>query len=454
MQYAATTPLEQSYLRESLILRCSQSKTTFVLLTGIFVILLLVVDAPTDALIYWIAPVFVSLLLRHRFSQSIRPDLMSAAPKTLQRYDLILRANSLFNQALVGSGIWTVGNVGNADTLIFVTLVICLFGIGAMTNLAQDYLSFKLSAPILMFQPIVFWMLRGKDGLVVWIPIFTILVLMLRAAKSNEMTFRESIAIRYQNEEILNALQIERHTTLEALSNAEQANKSKMFFMAAASHDLRQPLYAASLLHDTMAKLEASETMQTLLAQQGKTLSLLTSLFDNLLDLSRFEANQISPTLCTFRLDSMLDDLASQYAPECTRKQLQLQVDLLPMEIRTDYQLLYRLLSNLVSNAVRYTDHGYIVVQLIDTIEGATIVIRDTGCGIAPEHQSIVFGEFKQIYRQPRRDSGHGVGLGLAIVKQIANVLDFAINLTSEVGIGSSISVQIPKHARISACNQ
>ena len=202
-----------------------------------------------------------------------------------------------------------------------------------------------------------------------------------------------------------------------------------------------------------MSTLEAPDAMRALLEQQGKTLSLLMSLFDDLLDLSRFEANQITPSPETFRLDEALETLATQYLPECQHKHLDLQVDLMPVTIRSDRQLLYRLLSNLISNAIRYTERGSIQLHIADTANGALIAIRDTGCGIAPEHQSIVFGEFQQIYQQQEHGKGRGIGLGLAIVKQIANVLEFKLHLTSEVGQGSCFFVTIPAKACISPLN-
>lgn len=441
--YPVTTPLERSYLIESLTHRCVVIRTTVTFLAIVIILLFAVLEAPVTALLVWVLPFFVFQLVRYKLGLRVLKIVETGSDQDLQSCDFKLRMNSIVNQLLVGSGIWTVGINSSSQTAIFVTLVICLFGIGAMTNLARDFLSFTVSVPPLMLQPIAFWMSQGQSGVSIWAPMLVITLLMFVTARQNEISFRESIKIRYENSEILKALQEERQSTLNALANAEHANTARSFILAAASHDLRQPLYAALIIHDTMAAMPESLALAEMMSKQRKTLETLNALFNDLLDMARFEGNKVALTHSQFPLHQLIRDLFDQYKLQCVQKGIKIKQLSSPVWLYTDRQLLLRLLSNLLSNAIHYTTEGHILISC-KVGNAVTIRIKDTGCGIEPEYQSIIFGEFT---RAPQsQENGHGVGLGLAIVKRISNLLGFNLRLQSQVGEGTQFDIEIPSH--------
>ncbi len=435
--------LDRVHLQNSLQLRCSQTPATVLLLTSIFAILLVVLEAPVTGILFWILPVSCLQFVRYRIVQEIKHQIESVNNETLLEYDLRLRVNSLLTQAMVGSGVWTVAIPGNPDTAIFVTLVICLFGLGAMTNLANDYLSFKLSIPVLLVQPVLYWAMQGKEGLSVWVPILAIYFLMMKAARRNQRIFTESISIRFDKERLLKQLEKEKRITESALHKAEQANRSKTFFMAAASHDLRQPLYAVSLFRDTLAMHELDEEIKQILEKQKKALDTVNHMFNNLLDLSRLEAGQISVTREKVNLEELLKDVASENQLVCQNKGINLNVLTRPLWVNSDLQLLYRLFSNLVSNAVRYTSKGQVTIRMVSDRGRHQVYIEDTGCGIPAECQEKIFNAFVQI-DNPKGERSRGVGLGLAIVRHIAKLLDVQVNLEPGQDCGTCFRIEIP----------
>ncbi len=232
----------------------------------------------------------------------------------------------------------------------------------------------------------------------------------------------------------------------EAKANADAANLSKSKFLAAASHDLRQPLQSALLFAGVLHGHIGDERGRRPLTSLERALDTLKSLLDSLLDVSRLDAGVIVPQVIDVPLGPLLEELRASYAPIATSKGLEFHVDqpCATLAVRSDPLLLERMLRNLLENAVRYTERGHVQVGCTLIPDGLRIEVQDSGIGISPEHMARVFEEFHQV-GNPERDRSQGLGLGLAIVQRLAKLLHHAVTVRSELGKGSVFSIEVPR---------
>jgi len=228
----------------------------------------------------------------------------------------------------------------------------------------------------------------------------------------------------------------------ERTQELDAANKAKTRFLAAASHDLRQPMHALGLF---VAQLRGCIAEPGTLALVGKVESAVTALqelLDALLDISRLDAGVVVPATADFRLQPLLTRLESAFAPQAESKGVRLRAAPTRLAVRTDPVLLERILINLLANAVRYTEHGGVLIGCRRRGANVRIEVCDTGVGIAESHRESIFQEFYQI-GNPERDRRKGLGLGLAIATRLARLLDSRIELASRPGKGSVFAIEL-----------
>ncbi|WP_172832094.1 hybrid sensor histidine kinase/response regulator NahK/ErcS' [Pseudomonas mucidolens] len=232
----------------------------------------------------------------------------------------------------------------------------------------------------------------------------------------------------------------------EAKLEAEQANLSKTKFLAAVSHDLLQPLNAARLF--TGALLERREPMAnaTLVRNVSNSLEDVENLLGTLVDISKLDAGVIKADIAPFALDELLDNLAAEYTQVARSEGLALHFIRCSALVRSDIQLLARILRNLLSNAIRYTRQGRVVLGCRRRQQRLLIQVWDSGMGIAENRMEEIFEEFKRGDVQ-RPDQDRGLGLGLAIVEKIAGILGHRICVRSWPGKGSMFCVEVPLSA-------
>jgi two-component system, sensor histidine kinase len=431
-------------LRDSVRSKCQQSGMAFgaMIVNTVFCALLLGRGVAGARLGLLLIASTGLLLVRYLLAASTTRTLNLASGEQLSHADTRFRMVSLASQGVTGALIWIVWDTRDEVSAYIVTLLICLYAVGTMVNLSQDYRSFRLTIPLLMLQPALFWLLRGTEGLAIAVILIGLMVLMISSVRGSRRVFEQSVRIRFEKDELVGQLAQEKEVAVRALQQAEVASRSKSFFLAAASHDLRQPLYAATILADTMALHSLPAEASRLLVQQGKALAVASALFDNLLDLSRFESGSIEPSLGCVALREMLDELAAEFAPLCRTKGLTLEVAAADVMVHSDHTLFDRMLRNLISNAVRYTHAGGITLRCRTAHSQAIVSVEDTGIGIALEDQERVFKEFVQIHN-PQRARDKGVGLGLAIVRHIALLLGHEIAIESAPGRGTCMSIRM-----------
>ena len=227
---------------------------------------------------------------------------------------------------------------------------------------------------------------------------------------------------------------------LLAKGEAEKANLSKTRFLAAASHDLHQPLNIARLFLGML--LQHIETARGRELADGieAALNTVDELLGALLDISRLDAGVWPVEMTTFRLQPLLDRLRQNYEPQAEAAGLRLRVAPSSAVIRSDRALLEQVLCNLVSNALRYTAQGSVLIGCRRRGGAIAIEVRDTGIGIAEDHLETIFEEFKQV-AAGARERERGLGLGLAISERIARLIDAKIDVASTLGRGSVFAV-------------
>jgi signal transduction histidine kinase/Na+/proline symporter len=232
-----------------------------------------------------------------------------------------------------------------------------------------------------------------------------------------------------------------------AKAEAEQANISKTRFLAAASHDILQPLNAARLYVTSLVERQRGGNDSQLIGNIDASLDAVEEIFGALLDISRLDTGAMKPEIVSFRIDELFRQLEVEFTPLAQEKGLKLQFVPCSLGIQSDRRLLRRLLQNLVSNAIKYTPEGRVLVGCRRRRRRLRIDVYDTGLGIPASKRRAIFQEFHRLDRGAK--VARGLGLGLSIVERIARVLDHKIAVTSAVGQGSHFSVELPLAAAI-----
>ncbi|MEO1766221.1 ATP-binding response regulator [Thiobacter aerophilum] len=257
---------------------------------------------------------------------------------------------------------------------------------------------------------------------------------------SNEALLSE-IARR---EALETALTVEKNAAERARDQAEAASRAKSRFLAAASHDLRQPMHALSLFAATLVERLRYPEVRHIADQMQASIIALTSLFDSLLDISKLDAGAIKACVVSFRLKDLFDNVRRDFTGKAYHKGIRFQVVDTALVVRSDPLLLERIVRNLAANAVNYTEQGGVVIGARRRGKLVRIEVWDSGPGIPEEEQQRVFEEFYQI-ANPERDRSKGLGLGLAIVKRLAELLHHPIDVRSRPGRGACFAVTVPR---------
>ncbi len=224
---------------------------------------------------------------------------------------------------------------------------------------------------------------------------------------------------------------------------AEQANIGKSRFLAAASHDLRQPLQTLSLLQGVLAKRLTDENGSKLIARLEETIGAMSGMLNSLLDINQLEAGIVRPEIVEFRVDELLERLKTEFAYHAAAKGLGWRVVTSRAMVRSDPRLLEQVLRNLLSNAMKYTERGAVLLGCRRHEDKLRIEVWDRGIGISSDHIKAIFDEFHQV-NNAARERNRGLGLGLSIVKRICDLLGYTVDVRSTPGNGSVFAIEVP----------
>jgi len=224
---------------------------------------------------------------------------------------------------------------------------------------------------------------------------------------------------------------------------AEEANRDKTRFLAAASHDLMQPLNAARLYASSLVERRLPDTDQSIARNIDASLTSVEEIISALIDISRLDAGRLEPEVSIVSLQTMFESLAVEFRPLAMEKGLDLRIETTTAWVSSDRRLLKRVLQNLIGNAVKYTDSGSVNVVTTERDGRIRIEVQDTGPGIHTSQHALIFKEFQ------RGDGvavhSRGLGLGLSIVQRISRVLDMSLGLSSAPGSGATFWITLPK---------
>ncbi len=224
---------------------------------------------------------------------------------------------------------------------------------------------------------------------------------------------------------------------------AESANLGKSRFLAAASHDLRQPLQTLSLLNGLLARRVKDKEALGLVERGGEALMAMSGMLNTLLDINQLEAGVVRPDVQDFPIADLLDPLRTEFAYHAKAKGLGWRVPACRMTVRTDPRLLEQMVRNLLSNALKYTRKGRLLLGCRRRGDRLRIEVWDTGLGIPEAQLRAIFEEFHQI-DNPARELSRGLGLGLAIVQRLGDLLGHTVDVRSREGRGSVFSIEVP----------
>lgn len=356
------------------------------------------------------------------------------------RFHLLMR--QLHGIQIVSGLIWgaipwlfvSPGDVVMTMLAVMVLTGVISAGVAYLAMIRQGILSF--GAPIAICLTAA--LLREIDELHVMMAGFVLLhfATTVKLAMQQHATMVHSITTSFEKDILANQLKHEKDI-------AERANLAKSKFLAAASHDLRQPIHAQGLFLEVLARTELTEQQRELLTSARAASEASGELLSTLLDFSRIEAGVIKPQLQAFNLQPLLHKIENELAPQANAKDIVYRSRETHVAVKSDPVLLELILRNLVSNAIRYTERGGVLVACRQHATQAVLEVWDTGIGIAPEYQQEVFREFHQL-GNPERDRHKGLGLGLAIAKGLAHTLGHRLSLASTPQRGSVFRLTVP----------
>lgn len=323
------------------------------------------------------------------------------------------------------------------ETLVL--LVMVGMALMAMLIAASSLAAFiAFTYPVLILSAVPYFLAGDPVSFGIGSATVLLLPLMTRFAYRLRQESRGSLEVRLRNAQLFAQLR-------EQKKAAEEASLAKSRFLAMASHDLRQPLHALSLFVLTLQESSALPcTERQLVVNIRRSVDTLEELFDALLDISRLDAGAVHARVQTFALEDLFERLRFEFGAVAQQKGLRFRAAKSAALVRSDPELLAQVLRNLLSNAMRYTDRGGVLLGSRRRGEHVRIEVWDTGCGIPVDKQALVFQEFTQL-ANPERDRRKGLGLGLAIVERLARLLGHTIELSSVAGRGSVFAVTLPR---------
>jgi signal transduction histidine kinase len=324
-------------------------------------------------------------------------------------------------------------------------MIVCLFGVvlGGLNLTAvykPSFYGFALPAllPLIVRVALeggpVHWNIAGV--------MVVVLVFILAFGHRLNDVLTHALATRYENADLIAELKDQTRAAQSARTAAESANRAKSQLLAAASHDLRQPLHALALFSAALAARTRGTDLAALVANVERSTASLDAQFDQLLDLSRLEANAYTPDHTRVALAPLFARLRDEFAPQAIARGLDMRFADTGVAVESDPALLVRILRNLIGNALRYTQAGGVIVGARRCGSAIGIDVFDTGPGISAQDRERIFDEFFQIAALAHSPQcGRGTGLGLAIVKRFATLLGHEVSVASRIGRGARFRV-------------
>ncbi|MEQ1537145.1 MAG: hybrid sensor histidine kinase/response regulator [Burkholderiaceae bacterium] len=365
-------------------------------------------------------------ILAHRLSEA-------EAPKLTQRLVVFMAVNGAAWGALA-FGI--LGNTTAVGTIVVICILAGILGgtVGLLSPVLPVFIAFAVPTVGLTAAK----MAELNDPAYSAFSIIAVMYLavLMAQARNSSIATRTAIELRFENFVLMRQAEAARH-------EAEDANNAKSKFLAAASHDLRQPIHAQGLFLSVLSRTQLNPKQVELVNNISAASSASVEMLNTLLDFSRIDAGVVQPRKESFRIQHMLNKIEREFEPQADAKGLAYRSRETDLVVQSDPALVELILRNLVSNAIRYTERGAVLVACRKRGDFASLEVWDTGIGVAVDQQTEIFKEFHQL-GNPERDRQNGLGLGLSIVQGLTRALGHKLSLHSRLQRGSVFKLALP----------
>lgn len=398
---------------------------------------------PHAVLLGWYGAFLVERFGAAAYARRVREAV--GEPDCARRVERVVFASKIVEGAILGSLIWIALPLQiPAVSILTMSLLGATCSNGVSLLAPRRHLYLALVVPVAVLAAGTLWSLGGAPYRALAVCSILFVVGQYGQVVLASRRVRESIELRFENAALVEQLRAESAAAHRARRDAEHANTAKSQFLAAASHDLRQPVHAQGLFLQALSQTDLAAPQRRIL-QNAQTANVAsTDMLNTLLDFSRLEAGVITPRRRAFELQPLLDKIENDLAHLADAKRLIYRTPQTDLAIVSDAALLELVLRNLVLNAIRYTERGGVLIGCRRRGAGVSIEVYDTGIGIPVDQREDIFREFYQL-GNPERDRHKGLGLGLAIARGIAASLDHPLSLSSEVGSGSVFRILVPR---------
>ncbi|MDM0122796.1 ATP-binding response regulator [Variovorax arabinosiphilus] len=387
------------------------------------------------------AIVLIKLFYAWDAERTLRIDLATAHPHRVVVRQMVLNA---IDAVAWGALAWVTLDDSSVAGSILVVAVLAGVAGSSMASLAPVlpvFIAFALFEFAVVGTKL--WLLGNPAYQALGIAGVLYIATLMGQARSSARAARAAIDLRFENLGLIEQLHASAAEAQAARLEAEQASLAKSRFLAAASHDLRQPIHAQGLFLEVLARTRLTTTQYDALANARATWQASAEMLDTLLDFSRIEAGVVEPRLQPFQLQPLLNKIENELAPQADAKGIVYRSIDTEVVVQSDPALVALVLRNLVSNAIRYTRRGGVLVACRRRGGQAVLEVWDTGIGIDPSQHQAVFREFHQL-GNAERDRRKGLGLGLAIAQGLARTLQQELTLSSRPGRGSVFRLSLP----------
>ena len=410
------------------IVKAARSATTANVLAPLLCIPMFKDEVPPSKLGFWMAYMFIVVIIRTWmiFRLAYQAEKIIDPQRDLKTVTYAV--------GIVGCG-WGLGWIVMAPDLLMVNRMIYVY----MTTAAMISSMFAYSVNKPTFFAFTLPIMIASLSTVHIFPwpflvgLASLYIVVLSIGKNFAETFENSVRLRFRNDRLYQELANERDQSIAA-------NVAKSKFIAIASHDLRQPMHAVNVYLELLNLDNLPATEKKSLSKIKSSITSLNAMFDSLLNISKLDADAMQVNQQVFRVEDLANTFHDLNEAKVIKKGLSFDIVCPPMLVRGDKLLLQQIISNLVSNAIQYTEQGHVALRFEDREGHLAIEVSDTGCGIGPADQQHIFNQF---YRADKTRALHdGLGLGLSIVQRLCRLIDADIRVVSELGHGAKFIVE------------
>jgi signal transduction histidine kinase/ActR/RegA family two-component response regulator len=399
----------------------------------------------TVLLVGWGALCIGVEILRSRYAASVLRRGNQIDPKKVHAAFVALAA--LAGTAIAIGAVMFFPRIPIWDQLLFGTTLLAIPSAGVAVSQSSRYIVGAYASSILIPGATVWCLLYPSQAIGAAVLIVVMLVVLVLVAADGEKLLARSVDIRHERDRLVRDLEQKNAEVQAAMAQAALSAQARSRVLAAASHDLRQPLQALSVYSAVLGSRPAPELLDEVSGNIDQIVRALGNLLNGLLDLSRLSAGYYMPEHRNLSLEVLVAGVCNEYQQPAVQKGLSLIRELTPIRVLGDPVAIERIARNLIDNAIKYTERGEVRVtthrELLGNVPLAVLSVSDTGRGIPPSEQGRIFEEFYQL-ENPGRDRSKGVGLGLAIVQRLCELIGAKISVESVVGQGSCFRASMP----------